>query len=72
MSTCLIQVWHARWNQTLLVTEDEARAGMLRYAQTLGEGTAARACVEEQAREGDLRAFPQLRPAYLGEAASCP
>jgi hypothetical protein len=46
------------------VSESEARAGMLRYAQTLGAGTAARASVEDMALNGELDAFPPLRPAW--------
>jgi hypothetical protein len=51
------------------VPESEARAGMLRYAQTLGTGTAARASVEDQALNGDLDAFPPLHPAWVRSAS---
>ena len=66
----LFAVHDIRYNRTLLRTESEARAGMLRYAATLGAGTDARASAEDFARNGDLTAFPPVRPAWLYEGTS--
>jgi hypothetical protein len=46
------------------VPESEARAGMLRYAATLGAGTACRAVVEDYAINGDITASPPANPAW--------
>lgn len=64
-SATLVAVWDARYDRTLLVPEPEARAGMLRYAATLGRGTAARAHVEDQAVNGPVPANPQQRPTWM-------
>lgn len=64
MSANMITVWDIELGFSREVTETEARAGMLRYAATLGAGTAARASVEDCALNGDLTAFPPLRPAW--------
>lgn len=70
MATTLIAVWNARYDRTELVTEAEARNGMLRYARTLGAGTAARAHVEDQALNGAVPANPQQRPSWFPGSAS--
>jgi len=59
-----IMVWDIELELAREVPESEARAGMLRYAQTLGAGTACRAVVEDFAINGDLCAPPPANPAW--------
>jgi hypothetical protein len=64
-----VMVWDVELDLSREVPEPEARAGMLRYAQTLGAGTAARASVEDQAINGDVPANALERPSWVGSAS---
>lgn len=68
-ATTLVAVWNARYDRTELVTEDVARAGMLRFARTLEPRSAHRASVEAQAISGPVPANPQQRPSWMPERA---
>ena len=49
MSGGMVQVWDAGTDTATEVTVQEAAAGMIRYARSLGPGTAACGEVERQA-----------------------
>ena len=45
----MVQVWNVDTDEIIEVTRQEAAAGMVRYARTLGPGSAACGEVERQA-----------------------
>jgi hypothetical protein len=56
--TNMVMVYDAQNDRSLLVTEAEARTGMLRYAQSLTPGSAERASVEDHAINGEMPSWP--------------